>query len=222
MGRAPRVPGRYPARVILYLHGFASGPSSAKGRAFEARFGALGVPFHRADLTPGDQGFERSTPLTMLAEAERLVALHRPTVLMGSSLGGYLSALLASHHPSIERVVLLAPAFRLFERWRARVSPEEERRWRAEGLLVDHHVTGTRRRLGWAFLDDAARLPAYPLVTVPSLCLAGRHDELVPLADVERFVAMTPGARLVALDDGHELVASVDRIFEEARKFLGV
>lgn len=213
---------RYPARVILYLHGFASGPGSAKGRALEARFAALGVAFHRADLTPGDQGFERSTPLTMLAEAERLVARHRPTVLMGSSLGGYLAAVLASRHASIERLVLLAPAFRLFERWRARVSPEEERRWRSEGLLVDHHATGTKRRLGWAFLEDAARLPAYPEVQVPALCLAGRRDELVPLADVARFVEVTPGARLVALDDGHELVASIDRIFEEARKFLAV
>ncbi|GEJ55378.1 YqiA/YcfP family alpha/beta fold hydrolase [Anaeromyxobacter diazotrophicus] len=208
--------------MILYLHGFASGPGSTKGRALEARFAALGVPLHRADLTPGEDGFERSTPLTMLAEAERLVARHRPTVLMGSSLGGWLAAVLASRDPSIERVVLLAPAFRLHERWRAHLSPEDERRWRAEGLLVDHHATGTKRRLGWAFLEDAAKLPAYPEVKVPALCLAGRRDELVPLADVERFAAMTPGARLVPLDDGHELVASVDRIFEEARAFLGV
>jgi pimeloyl-ACP methyl ester carboxylesterase len=208
--------------MILYLHGFASGPDSNKGRALEARFAARGVPFHRADLTPGPEGFERSTPLTMLAEAERLVARRRPRWVMGSSLGGWLSAVLAARDPSIARVVLLAPAFRLHERWRARVSPEEERRWRAEGLLVDHHATGTKRRLGWAFLEDAARLPAYPPVRVPALCIAGRRDALVPLADVEAFVARTPGARLVALDDGHELTASIDRIFEEARAFLGV
>ena len=220
MRRRPAPSGAILRAVILYLHGFASGPSSAKGRALEARFAALGVPFHRADLTPGDQGFERSTPLTMLAEAERLVARHRPSVLMGSSLGGWLSAVLASRAPSIERVVLLAPAFRLHERWRSRVSAEEERRWRAEGLLVDHHATGTKRRLGWAFMEDAAKLPAYPEVKVPALCIAGRRDEVVPLADVERFVAMTPGARLVALDDGHELVASIDTIFDEARAFL--
>ena len=220
MRRRPAPSGAILRAVILYLHGFASGPSSAKGRALEARFAALGVPFHRADLTPGDRGFERSTPLTMLAEAERLVARHRPSVLMGSSLGGWLSAVLASRDPSIERVVLLAPAFRLHERWRARVSAEDERHWRAEGLLVDHHATGTKRRLGWAFMEDAAKLPAYPEVKVPALCVAGRRDEVVPLADVERFVAMTPGARLVALDDGHELVASIDTIFDEARAFL--
>ncbi len=208
--------------MILYLHGFASGPGSAKGRALAERFAAAGVPFERADLTPGEEGFERSTPVTMLEEAQRQVALHRPRFLMGSSLGGYLAALVASRDPSVERVVLLAPAFRLRERWRARLSPEEERRWRSEGLLVHHHATGRPRRIGWRFLEDAGTLPPYPAVGVPTLCLAGRRDDLVPLADVEEFVARTPTARLVVLEDGHELLASVERIFSEARAFLGV
>jgi alpha-beta hydrolase superfamily lysophospholipase len=206
---------------ILYLHGFASGPGSKKGTALAERFDRLGVPFERADLTPGADGFERSSPLTMLHEAERLVGLHRPRFLMGSSLGGYLAALVASRLAGVERLVLLAPAFRLAARWRARTSPEEERRWRAEGLPVHHFASGRERRLAWKFMEDAAGLPEFPEVRVPALCLAGRRDELVPLADVEAFVARTPSARLVVLEDGHELLASVDRIFEEARMFLG-
>ncbi len=208
--------------MILYLHGFASGPDSVKGRALAERFAALAVPFVRADLTPGEDGFERSTPLTMLAEVERLTALHRPRVIMGSSLGGYLAALAAARHPELERAVLLAPAFRLFDRWRERLSPEDERVWRERGLEVDHFASGRRRRLAWSFMEDAAGLPAYPEVRVPVLCLAGRRDALVPLEDVERFVALTPSARLVVLEDGHELLASVDRIFDEARAFLAL
>lgn len=221
--------------MILYLHGFASGPGSTKGRALQSRFAARGVPFHRADLTPGEMGFERSTPLTMLAEAERLVAAHRPRVLMGSSLGAYIAALLVSRMTSgenegdaasggplvsIERIVLLAPAFRIFERWRGRLTPQEEGRWRQEGLEVWHHAAQRKRRLGWSFMEEASGLPAYPDVHLPTLCLAGRRDEVVPLEDVERFAALSPQARLIVLDDGHELLQSVDRIFEEARAFL--
>lgn len=207
--------------MILYLHGFASGPDSRKGLALAGRFAALGVPFLRADLTPGPDGFERSTPLTMLAEVDRLVALHRPRAIIGSSLGGYLAAIAAARRPTgLERVVLLAPAFHLFERWRGRVSPEDERAWRDRGLEVDHVASGRRRSIGWSFMEDAATLPAYPEVRIPVLCLAGRRDDVVPLEDVERFVALTPAARLVVLDDGHELLGSVDRIFEEARAFL--
>lgn len=207
---------------ILYLHGFASGPSSAKGRAFEELFGRIGVALHRVDLTPGADGFERSTPLTMLSEAEKALAATGARAVMGSSLGGYLAALLASRHTSVERLVLLAPAFRLFERWRARLTPTQVEAWKAEGLWVDHHVTGDRRRLGYRFLEDAEALPAFPEVRVPALCFAGRRDETVPLEDVAAFVNRTPGARLVALDDGHELVASVPRIFDETRAFLGL
>src|SRR5690242_20786049 len=158
----------YERCVILYLHGCASGPGSSKGRALAERFAARGVPFERADLTPGEDGFERSTPLTVLAEVERLSAGLRPRAVMGSSLGGYLAALSSSRGTTTaERLVLLAPAFRLFERWRARLDPGAERLWRERGLVFRHFATARDRRLGWAFMEDAATLPPFPEVKVP-------------------------------------------------------
>ena len=205
----------------LYLHGFASGPSSFKARTLRERFAAEGVALETPDLTPGADGFERSTPLTMLGVAEaRLRAAPGPHTLLGSSLGGYLSAVAASRSPAVERLVLLAPAFRLFARWSARLTPAELADWRARGLETKHHVTNSLRRIGWAFHEDAATLPEYPEVTVPTLVLAGTRDEVVPIEDVRAWVSRTPSARLVELDDGHELVASIDRIWEEARAFL--
>lgn len=207
--------------MLLYLHGFASGPSSKKARALEERFAAAGVALEVPDLTPGADGFESSTPSSMLAVAEaRLTAAPPPHALIGSSLGGYLAAVAASRDPSIERLVLLAPAFRLFERWDGRVGAAEREAWRTGGLEVDHFASGRRRRLGWQFHEDARGWPAFPEVRVPTLVFAGRRDEIVPLADVEAFVARTPSARLVPLDDGHELLASIDAIFEEACAFL--
>jgi len=207
--------------MILYLHGFASGPGSAKARGLAERFAREGVALDVPDLTPGEEGFERSTPSSMLAVAEaRLASAPGPHAVIGSSLGGWLGALCASRQPSVERLVLLAPAFRLHERWRARLTPAQLAAWRRDGLEVLHFASGRHRRIGFGFFEDAARWPAFPRVTVPALCLAGRRDETVPLEDVERFVALTPSARLVALDDGHELLASLGRIFEEARAFL--
>jgi uncharacterized protein len=208
--------------VLLYLHGFASGPSSTKAQALAARFAAAGRDATVPDLTPGPDGFERSSPSSMLAIAEGLLdAAPPPHAIIGSSLGGYLAAVAASRRPSVERLVLLAPAFRLFERWDARLTPADRERWQREGLEVDHHASGRKRRLGWQFHEDAKNWPAFPEVQIPALVLAGRYDEVVPLADIEPWVARTPTARLVVLDDGHELVASIQRIFEEARAFLG-
>jgi pimeloyl-ACP methyl ester carboxylesterase len=207
---------------ILYLHGFASGPGSAKGRALEGRFARLGVGLHRADLTPGPDGFERSTPLSMLAEAEAALRQTGARVVMGSSLGGYLAAALAWRQAQVERVVLLAPAFRLFARWSARLTAGQAADWQAHGLWVDHHVSLDRRRIAWRFMEDAGKLPEFPEVKVPALVLAGVRDATVPLADVEAWVARTPSARLLALDDTHDLMASVPRIFDEAVAFLGL
>jgi hypothetical protein len=207
--------------VIVYLHGFGSGPGSTKARAVAGRFATLGVAVEVPDLTPGAEGFERSTPSSMLAVAEARLAAPGPHGVVGSSLGGWLAAIAASRNPAVERLVLLAPAFRLRERWSARAGAAAIARWRAEGgAEVYHHASARNRRIGWAFFEDAARWPAMPVVRVPALVVAGRRDDTVPLEDVEAWVARTPSARLVVVEDGHELTASLDRIFEETRAFL--
>lgn len=207
--------------MLLYLHGFASGPSSKKAQILKHRFAEHGVEMTLPDLTPGDDGFERSSPSSMLAIAEALLdGAAPPHAVIGSSLGGYLAAVAASRDPTIEKLVLLAPAFRLFERWNARISADERAAWRREGLEVDHHATERKRRLGWQFHEDARGWPAFPEVRIPALVFAGRHDETIPLEDIQAWCARTPAARLVELDDGHELVDSIARIFEEAGAFL--
>jgi pimeloyl-ACP methyl ester carboxylesterase len=157
----------------------------------------------------------------MLAVAEGALARGRPPhAIIGSSLGGYLAAVAASRDPSVERLVLMAPAFRLFERWSAKLTAAQLAEWRAEGLETTYFPTGQRRRIGWQFFEDARNWPAFPEVGVPTLCIAGTRDETVPLEDIAAFVARTPLAWLVEVDDGHELAGSLDRIFDEARAFL--
>jgi pimeloyl-ACP methyl ester carboxylesterase len=207
--------------VNVYLHGFASGPSSRKARALHDAFAAQGVRLEVPDLTPGGDGFERSTPLSMLDVARGVLGgAPGPHALIGSSLGGYLSALQASADPRIARLLLLAPAFRLFERWRERLTAAQLADWRGRGLEVDHYVTLDKRRLGWPFHQVAADLPAFPEVKVPALVIAGSRDETVPLADIEAWVERTPTARLVVVDDGHELTGSLGLIQREALDFL--
>src|SRR3954467_12421699 len=102
---------------FLYLHGFASGPHSAKAVAFGKHYGGRGVGIDRLDLRV--PSFEHLRLSAMLAAIGR--AIGGPAdraVIFGSSLGGLAAARVAERDPRVTALILLAPAFRLTERWR--------------------------------------------------------------------------------------------------------
>src|SRR5262245_58687358 len=98
----------------------------------KARLAALGVPLLAPELAPD---FARTTITSQLAIVEALLT-ETPSVLIGSSLGGYLATLVATRQPErICGLVLLAPAFHFARRWAARVGPEAMAPWRADGAM---------------------------------------------------------------------------------------
>jgi hypothetical protein len=208
--------------MFVYLHGFASGAGSTKAQRFRERLADRGVDLAIPELDGGD--FEHLTLESQLAVLEHTLegtgGSSGPTVLIGSSLGGYLAALYAARAP-VDALVLMAPAVDFAERWAERLGAGAMQEWRREGSLeVDHVAQKRRRRLWWGLMEDALRHEAYPRFEVPALVLHGRADEIVPQARVERFVAQNPRARLVLFDSGHELLDVCDRLIDEARAFL--
>src|SRR5579871_6643805 len=141
---------------LVYLHGFASSPSSSKARYFSARFLEQGIATQIPQLDEND--FEHLTITRQLQVIDRAVA-NRPAILMGSSLGGYLAALYASTNPNIDRLILMAPAFHFPSRWRERYSADLDR-WQREGSLpFFHYGAQADRLLGYQFVADAAQYP---------------------------------------------------------------
>jgi hypothetical protein len=204
----------------LYLHGFASGPSSKKGLAFAAHFAARGIAIERLDLRV--PSFEHLR-LSAMIEAAR-AAIGGPgerAVVLGSSLGGLTAARLAERDPRVRALVLLAPAFQLARRWRDALGDDFEA-WRRTGWREVHdHTTGGVARVDFGFVEDAAAIDVgFPDVAVPTLILHGRHDDAVPIERSRDFAAGRPHVRLIELDDGHELVASLPALLAEAERFL--
>ncbi len=204
--------------LIAYLHGFASGPGSTKAQVFRARLAALGVTLEIPDLAPD---FTHMTITSQLAIVERLLA-DAPAVLMGSSLGGYLAALVAARHPArVRGLVLLAPAFGFAQRWEQRIGADTYARWRADGVMdVLHYGLGRELPLRFDLITDAHRYPAEPDPICPALVLAGRRDDAVPLPVVEHFAAARPGRELVVYDAGHELTEVIDPMWDRTLGFL--
>lgn len=206
---------------IVYLHGFASGPSSSKAQFFRRRFEEHGVPVEIPQLD--ESNFQALTITGQLAVIDRAVA-GRPSVLMGSSLGGYLAALYASTSGigSIERLVLLAPAFHFPSRWRERYAGDLER-WKNQGSLpFFHYASKAEQFLGYQFVKDAARYPDEPEFRQPALILHGTRDPVVPVEISRAYGERHPNVQLRLLDSAHELTDVLDPMWEEVAGFLEI
>lgn len=88
--------------MILYLHGFTSGPQSHKAQALGARMRerGLGEKFLSPQLP--------ASPRAAIALAESLIERHGVTTVVGSSLGGYYATYLAEKFNL--KAVLVNPA----------------------------------------------------------------------------------------------------------------
>jgi uncharacterized protein len=203
---------------VIYLHGFASGPGSKKAQLFLRRFAERGIAAEAPDLAAGD--FEHLTITGQLAVIER-AARGEPVCLMGSSLGGYLAALYAARHPEAGRLVLMAPAFGFARRYLNSIGPSEAERWRETGWRAAFHYSlGREARLRWRLIEDALDYEEFPAAAQPTLIFHGVNDDQVPCTLSEAFACERPNARLELVNDGHELLDSVDRIWSATESFL--
>jgi pimeloyl-ACP methyl ester carboxylesterase len=209
---------------FLYLHGFASGRSSHKGLAVCNHYDMRGVPVDRLNLrVPSIEHLRLSAMI-----ATTRAAIGGPAdraVLIGSSLGGLTAARVAEQDARVCALVLLAPAFRLVERWRQRLGAAAWEAWQKTGwLATEDHEEKRPARVDYGFAVDAETADAkgggWPDVRVPVLIIHGREDTVVDIELSRVYKQNRRHVRLVEVNDGHDLAASIDVILREADAFL--
>jgi pimeloyl-ACP methyl ester carboxylesterase len=205
----------------LYLHGFASGARSVKGREMSEGFAARGVSLELVDWNC--PSFAALTVSAALEAIEAAAGEEGPVTLVGSSMGGYLSALWASQNPErAARLVLLCPGFDLLSRWPDMMGQEAWERWAREGHVEVRDGAGVLTPLHWGFIEDSRRWPQRPEVGCPTLILHGTQDEVVPVSSSREYAAGRPHVRLIELEADHRMLAVSGRLVEEAIGFLGL
>jgi pimeloyl-ACP methyl ester carboxylesterase len=208
----------------LYLHGFGSGPNSSKGIALAAHYQRRGIHLERLNLRL--PSFEHLRLSAMLRAVRDAIGSDRDrAVVFGSSLGGLVGCRVAEQDARVCALVLLAPAFRMVERWRLRMGESAWRSWEQTGWLqVQDYAEKRINRVDFEFVRDAELVDTqsngWPDVRVPTLVVHGRKDDVVDIDLSRQWVRNKPHVRLIEVDDGHELVASIDRIIAEADAFL--
>lgn len=204
-----------------YLHGFASSPATKKGLRLRALFEARGVPFAIPDLNV--PSYRRLSLAAMLERLDRLddeEGDEEGWALVGSSLGGWLGARWSELRPArVRRLLLLCPAFDLAGRWPALLPKGAMEMWRRGALLLPD-ASGTPTPVHYAFYEEALAQPAFPVAACPTRIVHGRGDTRVPLAGSRAYAAAHANVEVVEVDDGHDLMASLDTIDAEALRLL--
>jgi pimeloyl-ACP methyl ester carboxylesterase len=204
---------------VFYLHGFASSAKSSKAAFFASKLAPLGVPFHCPDFNEPD--FSTLTITRMIEQVGAAPGFQSPgAVLIGSSLGGFVALQAAKRWPErVSRLVLLAPAVDLRPERLAEMGNRTIEQWRASGTLtVFHFGYGRMMPLGFDLYRDAEQYDAAGLdLPHPIQIFQGLRDTAVDPQTVERWAAARPDVELHMLDDDHQLLASLDYIWEQVR-----
>jgi uncharacterized protein len=196
---------------VLYLHGFGSGPKTAKGTALGRRLADITRSYAIPDLEAGD-----FFSLTMDRICERAAAAvaalpddGAPVLVIGSSLGGYTAALLAAQGriPRVDAVLLIAPAFGFSELWAERLGAEGIAAWRRAGhRLFFHHASEREQPLGVGFLESVEKLPGFPLAPeIPVAIVHGRRDDTVDWRMSRRYADQEADIEFHLVDGDHRL-----------------
>jgi pimeloyl-ACP methyl ester carboxylesterase len=209
---------------VFYLHGFASSPKSTKVGYFSDRLREHGIDVRCPDFNQPD--FSTLTLTRMLDQlGGELAALDGPATLMGSSLGGTLAILAADRMAArVDRLVLMAPAVMFAKPGHHLLGPERIEEWRRRGSLpFFHYADNAERELNFAFYEDSLQHDAFSAtIRQPTLIFQGLRDASVDHRTVEAFARAHATVTLSLLDDDHQLIASLPRMWNDVRAFLGL
>jgi hypothetical protein len=102
--------------------------------------------------------------------------------------------------------------------------PERIAAWQREGALPFFHYGYNQERvLDYAFYEDTLHYDAFSSsFPQPALIFQGLRDASVDYRDVEAFARTRPHVTLSLLDDDHQLIASLPRIWDGVLEFLGL
>ncbi len=183
------------------------------------RFQTIPIQLNIPDLNAGN--FSQLTITRQINQVAALLDNSEAVTLIGSSLGGLVSAHLAQQHKQVQRLILLAPAFGFLSHWLPKLGDEAMKRWQQEKYLMIYHYGEARSLpLSYDFVTDAQQYQEDILQRlVPTLILHGKQDEVIPITASRNFANSRPWVKLIELESDHALGNVTAEIWQAIRLF---
>lgn len=201
---------------VLYFHGFASSPKSAKIGLLRPILEPDGIELITPDLNIPQ--FETLDFDAMVAEGLRFAEEHAPRALVGSSLGALVALSVAKGGFPLP-LVLIAPALGVARRWSEKIPDTDP-------VLVFNYARAEQVPIHKRFFEQMAALHVDD-EPPPSkvIALIGRKDETVPFDIVDETwksweqAGLAEGSRFVELEEGdHSLIGEAVTIATAIRE----
>ena len=206
-----------PKYSYIYLHGFASAPSSSKAVYFKDKLNGNKVII--PDLNQDD--FYNLTLSRQLKQVGDIIEdIDGEIVVIGSSMGGLTALLLAEKYPNIAKLVLMAPAIRMSDLW-INGDKTKLQEWKQKGEApVMHYGYNQEALLSHEFYNDLFVHDDKNFKRhLPVLNFHGINDDVVPIEYSREYQLSHPNSNLVELDDDHSLNRHLDLMWDKVNNF---
>jgi pimeloyl-ACP methyl ester carboxylesterase len=214
--------------TVVYLHGLGSSPESPKAVLLAQHFATNGVDTIVPQLSlPSLQRLSVVAALRCATQVVSEAGGAGRVVVIGSSFGGFLALqALGCLGPEIvvnvAGVVLLAPVLYPWHPELPIISQTTEAVWQRDGEFpIEEGATGGVVPVHYRFLEELKRCANdEPRVTCPTLVVHGIRDERVPYSHSVEFCEQNPRARLVSLDDDHQMMTDQRALVSVVNDFV--
>lgn len=213
---------------VIYLHGLGSSPGAVKAQLVSRWCRELEIPVETPSLSI--PSFERLSVDAVIARVTHVVAQtepERPLILAGSSFGGFsalhsFARLGEAERAKVRGLFLMAPVFYPWHHTRGLLTPEIERVWREQGTFpITESATGRDVPVHYQFIQELRTYVSDVVsLSVPTIIIHGTRDETVSHEQSVEFSSKQPAARLVLLEDDHQLVAHPERLRKLFHEFV--
>jgi predicted alpha/beta hydrolase family esterase len=199
---------------VLYFHGFASSPASAKITALRPLLEPHGIELETPDMNV--PSFEKLDWNAVVEHGLAAAKRTKPKAIVGSSLGALIALSVAARGIDVP-LVLIAPAIGVAHRWKERL-PD------GDPIVVFNYARNADAPIHRAFFDQITQVR---IDTEPPknrvIVIMGRNDQTVPFdmvrAQWDAWGPLAEGSRFIEITEGdHGLVNEAELI---AREILG-